>query len=484
MSEKTQPKLENRDATPHAAGHGLGTVDSGLRGAQRSLPRAIDYLGSTAIVVGTIIGSGIFLVPHDIAQHVGSARSLFLVWIVGAVLSLAGALSLAELGAAMPEAGGIYIYLREAYGKLFAFLYGWGMLLVINSGSIATLAVAFGIYAATFVPLSPVEQKLVAAVVIGVLTFVNYVGVRKAAVVQTVFTFAKLTGLAIIMGYAFFSSGIAPITSTQSLPTPVTTISSFGVALISVLWAYEGWHMLSFNAGEVINPSRVLPRSYFLGTLLVVVVYLGANLAYLRVFSLPVLADDKYQRVAAKTMEVLAGPRGATFVSALILCSIFGALNGNVLGGPRAYFAMARDGVFFASVGRVHPRFETPARAILIQGVWSIVLAASGSFKQLYTYVIFTGWIFYGAAALAVIVLRIKKPQLARPYRVWGYPALPVVFSLAATAIVANTLARSPKEAFIGLALVLAGVPIYFLWTRVGSAAQTNSAPTSPPAEE
>jgi APA family basic amino acid/polyamine antiporter len=454
-------------------GHELNskTMDSTGGLEKRTLPRAIGFAGSTAIVVGTIIGSGIFLVPHDMAQHVGSARSLLLVWIVGAVLSLAGALSLAELGAAMPEAGGIYVYLREAYGKPFAFLYGWGLLLVINSGSIATLAVAFGIYSATFIPLSAIEQKILAAGVISVLTAVNYVGVRKAAAVQMVFTFAKLSGLAIIIGYAFFSSGAAPAVSTASLPTPVTTLSTFGVALISALWAYEGWHMLSFNAGEVINPSRVLPRSYFLGTLLVVAVYLGANLAYLRVFPLAVLADDRYQRVAAKTMEVLAGPRGATFVSALILCSIFGALNGNVLGGPRAYFAMARDGVFFASVGRVHDRFETPARAILIQGVWSIVLAASGSYKQLYTYVIFTGWIFYGAAALAVIVLRRKKPQLERPYRVWGYPVLPVLFAAAALAIVLNTLVRSPQEAVIGLALVLAGVPIYLLWTRAARVA-------------
>jgi len=438
--------------------------------SRATLPRAIGMLGSTAIVVGTIIGSGIFLVPHDIAQHVGSARSLLLVWIVGALLSLAGALSLAELGAAMPEAGGIYIYLREAYGKLFAFLYGWGMLLVINSGSIATLAVAFGIYGSTFIPLSPIRQKVIAGTVIAILTLVNYLGVRKAAAVQTFFTIAKLAGLVIICAFAFFSSGITPITSNHALPTPVTTLSSFGVALISALWAYEGWHMLSFNAGEVKNPERVLPRSYFLGTLTVVAVYLAANLAYLRVIPFNALSDDTYQRVAASTMQLLTGPRGAIFVSALILCSIFGALNGNVLGGPRAYFAMARDGVFFASVGRVHPRFKTPGMAILIQGVWSIVLASSGSFKQLYTSVIFTGWIFYGAAALAVIVLRRKKPDLKRPYHVWGYPALPIAFSLAALAIVGNTLVNSPRESLVGVTLVLAGVPIYFFWTRVRGA--------------
>jgi APA family basic amino acid/polyamine antiporter len=442
--------------------------DSGLptRNAQApGLPRVIGHLGSTAIVVGTIIGSGIFLVPHNVAQRVGTVRGLFLVWSIGGVLSLAGALSLAELGAATPEAGGVYVYLREAYGQLAAFLYGWGLLLVIHSGSLATLAVAFGIYSATFVPLSPLEQKAVACGIIGVLTFVNILGVRESATVQTAFTVAKLAGLAIIVGAAFALDRTAPAAASPLSPTSVTTLSSFGVALVGVLWAYEGWHMLSFTAGEVRDPSHVLPRSYFQGTLLVVAVYLGANVAYLRVLPLAVIAAR--QRVAAEAMSALAGPRGAAFVSILILCSIFGALNGTVLGGPRAYFAMARDGVFFAAVGKVHPRFLTPALAILIQGIWAAALAASGTYEQLYTYVIFSAWIFYGAAVLAVLVLRRKKPSLPRPYRVWGYPILPLAFALAALAIVSNTLATKPRESCIGLALILAGVPIHLAWQRL-----------------
>ena len=239
--------------------------------------------------------------------------------------------------------------------------------------------------------------------------------------------------------------------------------------MIGVLWAYEGWHMLSFAAGEVKNPSRVLPRSYLVGTLVVIAVYLGANLAYLHVLPLPALAE--HQRVAAKTMEVLAGPRGATFVAALILCSIFGAINGTVLGGPRAYFAMARDGVLFPSVGRVHPRYATPAAALLIQGGWSILLASTGTYKQLYTYVIFTGWLFYAAATFAVVILRRKRPDIERPYRVWGYPVVPIAFSAAALTIVANALVRSPKESGIGLILVLTGVPIFLIWKRKAKAA-------------
>lgn len=428
-----------------------------------ALPRAIGSLASTAIVVGTIIGSGIFLVPHNVALHVGSSGALYLVWIVGGVLSLAGALSLAELGAAAPEAGGVYVYLRDAYGKLVAFLYGWAMLTVVESGGIATLAVAFGIYSATFLPLTSLQQKLISTALIALLTFVNILGVRKGAAVQTIFMFAKLAGLAIIIAYALFSPGVVPLESTLALPTPETTAGSFGVALIGVLWAYHGWHMLSYAAGEVKDPERVLPRSYFLGTMLIIVVYLSANVAYLHVLSFPALAE--HQRVAAKAMEILAGPRGGALVSGLILCSIFGALNGNVLGGARVLYAMARDGVFFSAVGRVHKRFETPAIALVIQGVWAAVLAASGTYEQLFTYVIFTAWVFYAGAVMAVVVLRRQRPELARPYRIWGYPFLPIAFTLAALAIVGNTLVRSPRESMIGLGLVLAGLPIYLVWT-------------------
>lgn len=427
-----------------------------------ALPRAIGLGGSTAIIVGTIIGSGIFLVPHNVAQHVGTVRSLFLVWIVGGVLSLGGALSLAELGAATPEAGGLYVYLRQAYGKLPAFLYGWAALVVVETGSIATLAVAFSIYASSFIPLSGGARKLIASGVIALLTSVNIAGVRRGAAVQMVFTFAKLSGLAIIVGYALFSRGVTPLAATLPLPTPQTTASSFGVALVGVLWAYQGWQILSYAAGEVKDPGRVLPRSYFLGSLLVVIVYLGANFAYLRVLPLTALAE--HQRVAAKAMEVLAGPRGAAFVSALILCSIFGALNGNILGGARVFFAMARDGLFFSSVSRVSPRFKTPVLALLIQGAWAILLAASGTYEQLFTYVIFTVWIFYGAAVLGLIVVRRRQPGLERPYRVWGYPVLPVAFALSALAIVVNTLATKPREATLGLGLVLLGLPVYFGW--------------------
>ena len=434
----------------------------------QTLPREIGILGSTAIVVGTIIGSGIFLVPHNVAQQVGSVFSLYLVWIVGGALALAGALSLAELGAAMPEAGGIYVYLRESYGKLFAFLYGWGSLLVIDAGSAATLGVAFGIYASGFIPLTPLEQKVLAGVVISVLTLINILGVKKGTAVQTIFTIAKLGGLAIIIGCAILLPPIAPAVSVNPLPTPHTTLSSFGVALVGVLWAYQGWHQLSYTAGEVKNPSKVLPIGFFLGTAIIITVYLAANAAYLHVLPLPVMAE--HQRVAATAMQFLIGPRGARFVSALILCSIFGALNGTILTSPRVYYAMARDGVFFRIVARVHPKFQTPAVALILLGAWSTVLAVSGSFEGLYTYVIFAMWIFSGAAIAGVVILRRRLPNLHRPYLVWGYPFLPIAFILASLAIVANTLIAKPLESALGLAIVLAGIPLYFIWRRLGGA--------------
>lgn len=430
----------------------------------QALPRVIGTVGSTALVVGTIIGSGIFLVPHNVAQQVGSVRSLLLVWVVGGLLALAGALSLAELGAAMPEAGGLYVYLREAYGRLPAFLLGWGNLLVMESGSVATLAVGFGIYAARIAPLSAAGQKTTACAVIGVLALVNIAGTRQGSFVQTVFTAAKLVGIAVIIGFAIVYRGAHHFHSLPALPTAHTSFASFGVALVGVLWAYSGWHELSYSAGEVMDPGKALPRSYLFGVLIVMAAYLGANAAYVHV--LPLRALAAHQDVAARAMQIFAGPAGAAFISVLILCSIFGALNGTILSSTRTYFAMARDGLFFSAAGRVNARFQTPVLAIVIECAWAAVLAASGSYEQLYTYVIFTDWIFFAACVFGVLVLRRRMPRQKQPYRVWGYPIVPILFSVAALALVGNTLVSEPRESILGLLLILSGVPIYFIWTR------------------
>ena len=430
-----------------------------------ALPRVIGLGGSFAIMVGTVIGSGIFLVPHNVALQVHSAPAMMAVWGLGGLLTLAGALSLAELGAAMPHTGGVYVYLREAYGRLPAFLYGWGMLLVIQSGSIATLAVAFGIYSGQFVPLTPTEQKMISGGVIALLTLVNVLGTRQGSIVQSVFTWAKLAGLGLIIAAPLFSHHAA-IPEALNAPPAAFSIRAFGVALIGVLWSYEGWHMLSYTAGEVKDPACTLPRSYLLGALAVMGVYCGANLAYLRILSPALIAQ--HQRVASFALRVALGPHGASFVTVLILCSIFGALNGSTLTGARAYFAMAQDGMFFRFAGRVHGRFRTPAGALILQGGWTTLLAVSGSYEQLFTYVIFSGWLFYAAAVLAVIVLRRRQPQLERPFKVRGYPLMPVAFTAAALLILANTLSERPRESLLGLALILTGIPIYWAWIRSG----------------
>ncbi len=442
-----------------------------------TLPRAIGVVGATVIVIGTIIGSGIFLVPHNVALEVGGIRSLYLVWIVGGILALAGALSLAELGAAIPEAGGVYVYLREAYGRPIAFLFGWASLLVIDAGSAATLAVAFGIYSATLIPVTALEQKLIGAAVIAILTLINLLGVRKGTAVQAIFTVAKLGGLGIIVGCALYFHRATRPGPVGRLPTAHTTLNSFGIALIGVLWAYQGWHQLSYSAGEIRKPSRNLPLGFLLGTLVVMAAYLIANFAYLRTLSLDVLA--KHQRVAAVTMQILVGPQGAAFVSILILCSIFGALNGTLLTSSRVYYAMARDKIFFAWVSKIHTRYRTPASALLVLGGWSTLLALSGTYEQLYTYVVFTMWTFSAAAIFAVIVLRRKMPGLARPYRVIGYPILPLAFVLAAMLIVVNTAVAEPAESAIGLGIVLTGVPLFYLWQRKSARGNPSYAPSS-----
>jgi APA family basic amino acid/polyamine antiporter len=435
-------------------------TQGGCQQRSQKLARVIGFPGSVSIVAGTIIGSGIFLVPHNMARELGSPAALLSVWVVGGALALAGALSLAELGAAMPSAGGVYVYLKEAFGPLPAFLYGWGLLLVMQTGSIATLAVAFGIYSAAFVPVGVAREKWIACGLVAFLTGVNILGTRQGSWVQTAFTVAKLLGLALLVGSAliYHPQNVAPGLTAAIRLKP--DLRAWGVALIGVLWGYEGWHMLSFTAGEVRNPSRILPRSYLVGTLIVVGAYLAANMAYLKVLSMSGLA--LHQRVAAQTMEQIAGAQGRVFVSALILCSIFGAVNGTILTGPRVYFAMAEDGLFFRAARKLHPRFRTPALAIAIQGAWAAVLAASGSYEQLYTYVIFSAWVFYGLAVAGLLVLRRRAPNLERPYQVWGYPALPALFCLAAFLVALSTLRARPHESLLGMAIIGAGAPVYF----------------------
>lgn len=389
-----------------------------------------------------------------------------LVWVVGGALSLFGALSLAELAAAFPRAGGIYVYLRHAYGRAAGFLYGWGLLTMIHSGSIATLAVAFGLYLSQLIPLHSTAQKAVSIGCILLLTGINCLGLRAGKLVQNLFTAAKLGGLALMILLLLARARPLKLLPEEFWPAAGGGAAwiPFGVALVGVLWAYEGWHVVSFAAGEIREPTRNLPRSLFYGTLIIIGVYLSANAAYYSVLTGKEIAAS--DTVAATAMTRTVGAAAGVFISLLILVSIFGAMNGMVLTGPRAYYAMARDGLFFSAFARTNLRYHSPVFAIVLQGVWASLLTLIGTFQELFTYVIFTAWIFYGATVVGVIVLRRQQPTLERPFRVPAYPWLPALFGLAALGITLSTIVAGPGNALRGIALILLGIPFYFLFRR------------------
>jgi APA family basic amino acid/polyamine antiporter len=433
-------------------------------------------------VIGTIIGSGIFLVPKSMVNQVGSVQMVFAVWIVGGLLSLFGALSYAELGAALPQAGGEYVYLKEAYGPLWGFLYGWTQTWVAKSGSIAGMATGFFYYLANFrpeldavlgaIPLplgpggGPLEIRygqVLAALVIMVLAAVNSYGVRFGGGVQVLATVAKVGLLVAIIALGLGSGRGSAANLHSSIPA-AGGLAGFFAALVAALWAYDGWNNLSMAASDVVRPQRNLPLALIAGTLAAMAVYIAANLAYFYV--LPAAAVATSDRVAAEMMRRISGPGGAAAVSIAAMVSIFAALNGSILSGARVPFAMAADGRFFRSVGRVHPVHGTPSRSILLLTLWASVLVFSGRYDQLFTYVIFASWILYGMSGAAVIVLRYRQPNLARPYRTLGYPLVPLLFVFGALCVVVSTLIHSPRESIMGLVLIFSGVPFYFHWKR------------------
>ena len=432
------------------------------------LRRDLTLFDTVNLVVGTIIGSGIFLVPAEIARAVREPGWMLAVWVIGGVLTLLGALSLAELGAAMPEAGGIYSFISRGFGRLPGFLCGWMLFTVATSGSIATLGAAFPIYLGAFVPLTPVTAKVAAIVAIALMTWVNIIGVKHGARVGNVLTALKVGGLVIMVLVIFLLPGPPPPApgAVPSLPAGPVPLAAVGVALVAVLWAYEGWHDVSFAAGEIRDPQKNFPRGVIGGVAIVVLLYLLANVAYLKVLSPAEIAAS--DRVALTAMTRVTGEWGGKLLTAAILCSILGAMNALILAGPRAYYQMAKDGLFLERVSRVHPRWRTPVEALLFQGLWSAFLVlVIGGFSQLFTYVIFGGWIFYALAVLSVIALRRKEPGMTRPYRVPGYPWVPLLFGVTAFAIVVNTLVETPRESLLGLGFIGLGVPVYWLQRRL-----------------
>jgi len=435
-------------------------------GREHHLRRDLGLKEAITILMGSIIGSGIFLTPRAIAHAIPSPGLILLVWVVSGVLTLFGALTYAELSAMMPRSGGQYVYLREAFGPLWGFLFGWTFFLVIQTGSIAAVAVAFAEYTGYFVPVTGIVVKFVAIACILLLTAVNYVGVRFGGWVQNVFTVLKIGAIIGLVGLGFGLHGgswahFSPLWGGVS---GQGVVRAFGVAMVAALWSYDGWNSVGFVAEEIREPQRNLPIALAFGTLGVILIYLSANLVYMYALEVGEIANS--QLVAADVARKVIGPLGGAVVSAAVLVSTFGTVNGFVLAGPRVYYAMAKDGLFFRKIGNVHEAFGTPAFSVLVQGIWASLLTLTGKFEQLFTYVIFASWIYYAMLVGGAIVLRRRRPHMERPYRTWGYPVVPVLFVAVALWFVYNTLTTDPRDSLMGLILVSLGLPAYWYWRR------------------
>jgi APA family basic amino acid/polyamine antiporter len=451
------------------------------RPPDEGLVRAIGLGSAILIVIGSVVGSGIFLTTGGMAAIIPSATLLLTAWVLGGVLSIAGGLTYAEMGAMFPRSGGVYVFLREAYGPLPAFLYGWASLLVIISGSIAAVAVGFAEYLSFFFPALSTSRvvvslampwgsytisagQLVAAASLAVLGAVNYVGVRSGNLVNVVLTAAKVAGLAAIPVMAVIAGDVVP-SYTPIVPAEVTRpLASFGIAMIAVLWTYESWYYVTYAAGEIHDPQRNVPRALIIGVLALMGIYVIVNIAYLHALTIDEMRG--VTRIAEQASVALMGPAGATLLAVTVVISTFGCNAAGILGGSRVIFAMGRDGVFLRAAGQVHPVYRTPHVALLALTAWSVILTLSGTYEQLFTYVMFASILFSAAAGAAIFRLRAIKPDHPRPYHAWGYPWVPAIFVLGSLAFVLNTLLERPVESAIGLALVLIGVPVYLMQRR------------------
>jgi APA family basic amino acid/polyamine antiporter len=430
--------------------------------------RSLGPFSATMMVIGGIIGSGIFLNPSVVAARVGTPGLTLAVWVAGAAIAMIGAFVFAELGQRRPTAGGGYAYLREAFGPLTGFVYAWALLLIIATGAAAAVAMTFAGYALAVVGAPDAYQQPVAAGAILLLTLVNIVGVRPAAWTQNLFTILKLGAIAVLVVAAFAVVGTGGLTTPPATPPPERSlILVIGAALVPVLFAFGGWQQTNFVAEEIIHPERNLPRALVIGVSCVAVAYLLVNAAYLGALGIDGLAASIAP--AADTMAAVAGDGGRTLMAAGIVASTFGFLNLVLLVSPRVYQAMARDGLFFASFARLHPTWRTPVTALVVQGVWALVLVYSGSYGQLLDYVVFADWIFFGLTAATLFALRRRDGGAATPAMVPLHPWSTLVFIAAAAYVVVGSIASNPANALRGTALLLVSVPIYFFWQRRGA---------------
>lgn len=430
------------------------------------LSRSITPLHATALVVGIIIGASIFVQPSVITGTVPTVSGVYAVWLVSGVLTLFGALIAAELASAYPHAGGVYVFLREAFSPAVGFLWGWAMFWTMHTGIIAVIAMIFARYVAFFVPVGDVGLKLFAVGAIVVLSAVNYIGVRQGSLVQTTFTILKIGAVVAIIIVAFTLGPREPVVPALAGDKPPFTFSQFPLAVVAGLFAFGGWHMVTYAAEETREPERTIPRALFVGVLIVTGCYILLNAAYFHLLSPDKIASSN--RVAADAADAVLGRGGAVFMSIVVAASTFGALNGVILSGPRAYLAMARDRLLVSWAAAIHPRFHTPHRAVMLQAAWAIVLVSTGTYRALFTRVVYTEWIFFAMMAWGLMRLR-KRSGYAPAYRVWGYPLVPIIFVVSSAYIVVNQIIDDPAESAVGLLLVLAGLPVYYFFLRPSS---------------
>jgi len=470
----------------------MGQAAPSVGEARVSFVPKLGLFDATMIVVGSMIGTGIFIAPSLMAGYVPVPQLLILLWVVGGVLTAAGALAYGELAAMLPKAGGQYVFLREAYGPLWGFLYGWTLFFVIQTGFIAAVAIAFAKYLGVFFPalsenhvifqvpvgawtFSLNSAQVVGVLTIGLLTAVNCLGVVLGAWIQNLFTVSKIAAIGVLVGLAFFvgpgdwghfwtSFRMAEFRPLREDAVGMGFLAALAVALSKALFAYDAWNSVTFAAEEVKEPHRTVPRSMVLGTLGVMAVYVLATMAYLYLVPVEEMARVPDNRIGEAAARRLFGPIGAQLIAVAIMISAFGCDNGLILAGPRVYYAMARDGLFFRRASYLHPRFRTPVPSLVLQGLWASVLTVSGTYNALLTYTTFASLLFGAMTVGGVFVLRRKHPDWARPYRCWGYPVVPLVYILVALFFIVYVIIGDPRSSGAGLLLVLLGVPAYLYW--------------------
>jgi len=452
---------------------------------QNELSRRLGLTSAIMVVIGSVIGSGIFLTPANVAAAVQVPGVMIFVWILTGLLTLAGALTNAEIASEITEAGGQYVFFRVLYSDLIAFLYGWTTFIVYQTGSIAAIAVAFAKYFGFFVdlphfppsleawqlpfignihPFADIGLKLTAISAIMLLALINYFGVQFGGFVQNVFTSLKVVAIGgiVFLGFTFGKGSVDHFFPLWGNPSSGSLLPAIGVAMIATLWSYDGWNSLTYLAGEVREPQKNIPRALVLGTIIIILIYAATNLAYLYV--LPIDQIAKSNLVAADVMEKVFSGYGGAIISLCVMISTFGTVNATSMTTARVFFAMAKDKLFFSSFSKVHSKYKTPGRSLMIQGLWASLLTLTGTYDQLFTYVIFAGWIFFALGALAVFIIRKKMPSANRTFRVPGYPYVPIAFVIVATWFVVNTFIEQTTDSLVGLFLLLAGIPFYLYW--------------------